>query len=122
LARLNPHLVMIHVSGRGTDGTEQGKVMWARVKGQAENALMKLPFKAVFNFRPAVMQPVDGQKHVKAAYRAALWLYPLWKTLFPGSAMTLNEVGRAMIRCVVEGAPKRVLEVTDIQALARGAP
>jgi hypothetical protein len=111
-------MVLVHVSGRSTDGTEQGKVMWARVKGRAENALMKLPFKGVYNFRPALMRHVDGQKHVKAAFKPVLWLYPMWKALFSGSAMTLDEVGNAMIRCVVEGAPKHVLEVVDMQALA----
>jgi len=120
LARLNPQMVLVHVSGRSTDGTEQGKVMWARVKGKAENALMKLPFKAVFNFRPALMKPVAGQRHVKAVFKAALSLYPMWRALFPRSAMTLDEVGDAMLRCVREGAPKHVLEVADMQALARG--
>jgi uncharacterized protein YbjT (DUF2867 family) len=118
LARLNPGMVMVHVSGRSTDSTEQSRVMWARVKGRAENALMKLPFRAVYNFRPALMKPVAGQKRVKPAFKGVLWLYPVWKALFPGSAMTLDEVGRAMLRCVVEGAPKHVLEVTDLQELA----
>jgi uncharacterized protein YbjT (DUF2867 family) len=121
LARLNPRMVLVHVSGRSTDRTEQGKVMWARVKGMAENALMKLPFRAVFNFRPALMKPVAGQRNVKAAFRPVLWLYPLWKVLFPGSTMTLDEVGDAMIQCVVEGAPKPVLEVVDMQKLAGAA-
>lgn len=119
LARLNPSMVMVHVSGRSTDGTEQGKVMWARVKGRAENALTKLPFKAVYNFRPALMKPVEGQKHVKAGFRAALVLYPVFKALFPGSAMSLHEVGDAMLKCALEGAPKTVLEVADLQALVR---
>lgn len=119
LARLNPGMVLVHISGRSTDGTEQGKVMWARVKGRAENALLKLPFKAVFNFRPALMKQVAGQKNVKAAFKLVLWTYPMWKALFPGSAMTLNEVGNAMIRCVTDGAPKGVLEVSDMQALAK---
>ncbi len=118
LARLNPGMVLVHVSGRSTDGSEQGKVMWARVKGKAENALMKLPFKAVFNFRPALMKPVAGQKNVKAAFKPVVWLYPVVAALFSGSAMTLDEVSSAMIRCVVEGAPKQVLEVADMQALA----
>ncbi len=121
LARLNPGMVMAHVSGRSTDSTEQGNVMWARVKGRAENALMKLPFKAVYNFRPALMKPVAGQKNVKPAFKPVLWLYPVWKALFPGSAMTLDEVGQAMLRCVIEGAPKHVLEVADMQELARRA-
>lgn len=119
LARLNPKMVLVHISGRATDGTEQGKVMWARVKGRAENALMKLPFRGVYNFRPALMKHVDGQKHVKAFFKPVLWMYPMWKALVPGLSMTLDEVGRAMIRCVTDGAPKNVLEVSDMQALAR---
>src|SRR5882724_11380384 len=62
LARLNPGMTLVHVSGAHTDGTEQGKVMWARVKGRAENALMRLPFKAVYNFRPSLMGPTLGQE------------------------------------------------------------
>jgi uncharacterized protein YbjT (DUF2867 family) len=118
LSRLNPGMVLTHISGAATDGSEQGRIMWARVKGRAENALMKLPFKGVFNFRPGVMKPVAGQKNLKAGYRAVLWLYPLASLLFPRSTMTLDEVGSAMLRCVVEGAPKQVLEVADIKALA----
>jgi uncharacterized protein YbjT (DUF2867 family) len=119
LARLNPGMVLVHVSGQGTDGSEQGRVMWARVKGRAENALMKLPFKAVYNFRPALMKPVAGQQRVKPVFKAVLWLYPLGKALLPGLTMTLDEVGEAMLRCVTDGAPKGVLEVKDLQALAR---
>jgi uncharacterized protein YbjT (DUF2867 family) len=116
LARLNPGMVLTHISGAHTDGTEQGKVMWARVKGKAENALMRLPFRGVYNFRPGLMKPVDGQKNLKRSYRAVLPLYPLIKLIFP--ALTLEEVARAMIRCVQSGAPKQVLEVPDIKALA----
>src|SRR4051812_21821391 len=116
LARLNPSLVFVHVSGAHTDGSEQGRVMWARVKGKAENALLRLPFKAVYNFRPSLMKPTPGQKHVKTAYRAALLLYPLLRWFFP--SMPLRDVGRAMIHAVRYGAPKQVLEVPDIQALA----
>jgi uncharacterized protein YbjT (DUF2867 family) len=115
LVRLNPNMVFIYVSGSHTDSSEQGKVMWARVKGKAENALMRLPFKAVYNFRPSLMKPVPGQKHVKAAFRAALVLYPVARLFFPG--MELRDVGRAMIHAVRFGAPKGVLEVADIRAL-----
>jgi uncharacterized protein YbjT (DUF2867 family) len=119
LVRLNPQMVMVHVSGRSTDSSERGKVMWARAKGKAENALMKLPFKGVYNFRPALMKPVDGQTRVPAAFRPIFWFWPVWNTLFAGSCLTLNEVGRAMIKCVTDGAPKQVLEVVDIQKLVR---
>jgi len=116
LARANPNLVLVHVSGSHTDGTEQGKVMWARVKGRAENALMRLPLRAVYNLRPSLMKPVPGQKHVKTSYRILLVLYPVLNLFFPG--LTLQQLGRAMIRCVREGAPKPVLEAADIEALA----
>jgi len=116
LARLNPRLVLVHVSGSHTDSTEQGKVMWARVKGKAENALMRLPLRGVYNMRPSLMKPVAGQKNVKTGYRILLVLYPLMNLLLPG--LTLNQVGRAMIRCVREGAPKQVLEPADIKALS----
>ena len=116
LARLNPNLVLVHVSGSHTDGTEQGKVMWARVKGKAENALMRLPLRGVYNMRPSLMKPVPGQKNVKTSYRILLVLYPLMSLFFHG--LSLNQVGRAMIRCVRDGAPKRVLEPADIEALS----
>jgi len=119
LARLNPNMVFTYVTGARTDGTEQGRVMWARVKGRAENALMRLPFKGVYNFRPGLMTPKPGQKHVKKLFRAALVLAPVMKLFFP--ALTLEQVGRAMIRCVKSGAPKQVLEVPDIAALAASA-
>ena len=116
LARLNPGMVFTYVTGAHTDGSEKGRVMWARVKGRAENALVRLPFKGVYNFRPGLMTPKPGQKHVKALFRAALVLAPVVKLFMP--ALTLEQVGRAMIRCVKSGAPKAVLEVPDIAALA----
>jgi uncharacterized protein YbjT (DUF2867 family) len=91
--------------------------MWARVKGRAENALMRLPFKGVYNFRPGLMTPKRGQKHVKPLFRAGLVLAPVLKLFTP--VLTLAQVGQAMIRCVSDGASKQVLEVADIAALAR---
>jgi uncharacterized protein YbjT (DUF2867 family) len=117
LLRLNPGMVLVHVSGAHTDGTEQGKVMWARVKGKAENALAKLPFRAVYNFRPSLMKPTPGQKHVKKAYRVMLVFYPLLNLFFPG--IPLRDLARAMLRCATVGAPKSVLEAPDIQELAK---
>jgi uncharacterized protein YbjT (DUF2867 family) len=69
LLRLNPGMTFLHVSGALTDSSERGKVMWARVKGKAENELMRMPFKAVYNFRPSLMKPTPGQKHVKGGYQ-----------------------------------------------------
>ena len=116
LSRLSPNMVLTHVSGASTDGTEKSRIMWARVKGRAENALMRLPFKGVYNFRPGLMTPKPGQKHVKALFRAALVLAPVMKLFLP--TLTLEQVGQAMIHCVKSGAPKHVLEVPDIAALA----
>ena len=109
-------MVLVHVSGASTDGTEQGRVMWARVKGRAENELMKLPFRAVYNFRPGLMKPVRGQQNIKTSYRVGLIAFPLLRLIFP--MLTLAEVARAMLNCVRAGAPKSVLEVADIKALA----
>ena len=116
LARLNPGMVLVHVSGAHTDSSEQGRVMWARVKGKAENALGRLPFKAVYNFRPSLMKPAPGQQNIKRSYRVALVLYPLLSLFFPG--IPLRQVGVAMINCVRFGAPKNVLEAQDIKAQA----
>lgn len=112
----DPRMVLVHVSGASTDGTEQGKVMWARVKGRAENALMKEPFRAVYNFRPGLMKPVKGQRNLKTSYRVGLVLLPVLQLFLP--MLTLSEVARAMMNCVRSGAPKNVLEVADIKALA----
>jgi uncharacterized protein YbjT (DUF2867 family) len=117
LARLNPDMVLTYVSGASTDGSERGKVMWARVKGKTENALMRLGFRAVYNFRPGLMKPVPGQKNLKRMYRVMLPLLPVLGLFLP--ALTLNDVGKAMIRCVQPGASKPVLEVADIAALAK---
>jgi len=116
LARLNPELTLVHVSGAHTDSSEQGKVMWARVKGRAENALLRLPFKAAYNFRPSLMKPTPGQRFVKGGYVLIRVLYPLLSLVFPG--MALRDVARAMINAVRFGASKGVLEVRDIAELA----
>lgn len=116
LARLSPGLTFVHVSGAHTDGSEKGKVMWARVKGRAENALLRLPFRAVYNFRPALMKPVPGQRFVKGGYLLVRVLYPLLALFFP--SMDLADVARAMINAVRFSPPQRVLEVADMRALA----
>jgi len=116
LLRLNPGMTFAHVSGSHTDSSEQGKVMWARVKGKAENALLRLPFKGVYNFRPSLMKPTPGQKNVIGGYWLVKGLFPLLNLVFPG--ITLSQLGRAMINAARFGAPKGVLEVPDIKALA----
>lgn len=122
LARVNPGMTFVYVSGAGTDGTEKGRSMWARVKGRTENALLALPFKGAYMFRPGFIQPRNGIKSKTRLYRAVYAvagpLYPLWKALAPGLVTTTDQVGRAMIRVAREGAPKQVLENRDINALA----
>jgi uncharacterized protein YbjT (DUF2867 family) len=116
MVRLNPGMTLVHVSGSHTDSTEQGKVMWARVKGKAENALMRMPFKGVYNFRPSLMKPTPGQQRVKGGYYLVRILYPVLTLVFPG--MSLRDVARAMINAARFGAPKQVLEVAEIRKLS----
>jgi uncharacterized protein YbjT (DUF2867 family) len=118
LANLNPTMTLIYVSGAGTDSTERGRSMWPRVKGRTENALLQIPFKAVFLFRPAYIQPLHGirtkTRWYGAAYALMRPLYPLWKMLFPNYVTTTECVGRAMLSVTKRGFPKPVLENRDI--------
>jgi uncharacterized protein YbjT (DUF2867 family) len=121
LVTRTPGMTFIYVSGAGTDSSERGRVMWARVKGRTENALLALPFKAAFMFRPAVIQPLHGVRSKTAAYRvfyAVLGpLMPLLQRAWPQYLTTTEQIGRAMLKVAREGAPKRVLETSDINAL-----
>ncbi|TCK70885.1 NAD-dependent epimerase/dehydratase family protein [Acidipila rosea] len=120
LAGLNPQMIFDFVSGELTDSSEQGKLMWARVKGKTENELMRCGFRKVYNFRPGFMKPTAGQRNVKGYYRVIGGIYPLLHLLFPNHVSTLREVGLAMIHSVLKDYPRQVLEVKDIKALARG--
>jgi uncharacterized protein YbjT (DUF2867 family) len=119
ISEINPEKIFIYVSGNRTDSTEQGKVMWARVKGRTENTLLKLPFKAVYNFRPGFMKPLKGQHNVRLIYRVFEAFYPLWLTILPNWTCTMREVGQAMINCVYKGYSKSILEVEDIKLQAK---
>jgi uncharacterized protein YbjT (DUF2867 family) len=122
LARRNPNMTFLYVSGAGTDSTEKGRSMWARVKGETENALLKLPFKAAYMLRPAFIQPMHGIQSKTRLYRALYAimgpLYPLWKTLLPKYVTTTEQLGRAMLRIARGGALKHVLENQELNALA----
>lgn len=118
LASMNPQMVFCHISGSGTDATGKSKMMWARVKGKAENAVLKLPFKQTYNLRPGAMKPSEGQRNVKSYYKIINALFPLLRALFPGSTSTVRAVALAMINCVLQGYPTHTLEVKDIKALA----
>lgn len=119
LSKLNPKMTFCYVSGAHTDSTEQGKSMWARVKGKTENDLMKLPFKQVYAFRPGFIKATKGLKRTNKYYKYINWLYPVLKTFFPNSACTLKEIGLAMINIAGRGYEKNVIEIKDIVALAK---
>jgi uncharacterized protein YbjT (DUF2867 family) len=121
LVKYNPRMTFIYVSGAGTDSTEHGRTMWARVKGKTENALLRLPFGAVYMFRPAFIQPLHGIVSRTRLYRIGYAilgpLYPVLKTLFPAYVTTTETVGRAMLEVAKRGGPGSVLENSDIDAL-----
>jgi uncharacterized protein YbjT (DUF2867 family) len=119
LSTLNPTMTFCYVSGSGTDSTEKGRSMWARVKGKTENDLMKLPFKAVYNFRPGYMHPTPGLKNTPSAYKYFSWLYPMVRKVFPNFASTLSELGLAMLHVTTQRYEKQILEVKDIVALSK---
>jgi uncharacterized protein YbjT (DUF2867 family) len=118
LARLNPSMTFVYVSGAGTGG----RAMWARVKGETEAALLKLPFKAAYMFRPAFIQPMHGivsrTRLYRAIYTVAGPLFPVWKTLIPSYVTTTERVGRAMLEVARRGAPQKIIENRDVNALA----
>jgi hypothetical protein len=121
LAKLNPGMVFIYVTGQGADSTEQGRLMWARIKGKTENDLLKLPFKAAYMFRPAGIQPLHGIRSktawIQAIYVAAAPLLTLLNRVAPKYMTTTEQVGRAMIKVARDGYPKPVLESEDINAV-----
>jgi uncharacterized protein YbjT (DUF2867 family) len=118
LARVNPGMVFCYVSGVGTDSTEKGRSMWARVKGKTENKLMEMFPKKAYMFRPGYIQPTKGLKNTYKIYRMLGFTYPLWKLVFPRYVTTLRNIGIAMINTVIRGYEKQVLECQDINKLA----
>jgi uncharacterized protein YbjT (DUF2867 family) len=118
LARLNPGMVLTYVTGRGTDSTEQGKLMWARVKGKTENDLLKLPFKAAYMFRPPGIQPLHGVRSktgwINAIYTVTAPLLSWLVRVAPNHMTTSERMGRAMISVVRNGYPSPILESADI--------
>ena len=121
LSRLNPQMTFIYVSGAGTDSTEKGKSMWARVKGRTENALLRLPFAGAHMFRPGMIQPLHGIKPKTTWYRVLYDvlgpLLPLLRRAFPNQVLTTEEIGRAMLAVARRGYPKPILETKDIRAV-----
>lgn len=121
LVARNPAMTFIFVSGAGADGGERGPVMWARIKGATENAILRMPFKGAYAFRPAFIQPRHGIRSRTRMYRVlyAVFgpLFPILKKLFPGQVSTTEEIGQAMILVARHGAPKKVLENRDINGI-----
>ena len=123
LCRLNPNMAFIYVSGEGTDSTEKGSSMWGRVKGETENALLKLPFKAAYMFRPGLIKPgagiVSKTKLYRTLYAVMTPLFPVVSALMPNMVTSTEEVGKAMLAVVKEGGPSRVLNTRAIRAAVR---
>jgi uncharacterized protein YbjT (DUF2867 family) len=121
LVRLNPAMTFVYVSGEGTDSTAKGRSMWARVKGETENALLTLPFKAAYMFRPGFIRPLHGivsrTKLYRAIYAVLGPLYPVLKAVASSHMTTTEQVGLAMLVVAKRGAPTAVLENRDINAL-----
>jgi uncharacterized protein YbjT (DUF2867 family) len=124
LVAVNPGMTFILVSGTGADSTGTSHTMWARVKGEAENAVFALPFKAVYAFRPSFIRPMHGITSRTRSYRVLYAilrpLVPLVMVLFPRQVTTTERIGRAMLNVVRHGAPKRILDTPDINAAAEG--
>jgi uncharacterized protein YbjT (DUF2867 family) len=121
LPRLNPTMTFLYVSGAGTDSTERGRSMWARVKGKTENDLLKLPFRAAYMFRPAAIQPMHGirskTKLYQTFYTVLNPILPLLKSVFPQYITSTEQLGRAMLRVAKQGFPKNIIENKDIDTL-----
>src|ERR1700681_3283127 len=121
LSKLNPQMVFVYVTGRGTDSTEQGRLAWARIKGKTENDLLKLPFKAAYMFRPAGIQPLHGVRSktawVNAIYVVTSPLLSYLNRVAPKYMTTSEQLGRAMIKVARDGYPKPVLESEEIKPL-----
>jgi hypothetical protein len=119
LVNRNPDMTFCYISGASTDSTEKGRMMWARVKGKTENDLMKLPFKAVYNFRPGILKPTKGLKNTLSFYKYLGWLLPVIKLISSKSITSLKELGLAMINAATKGYEKHILEVRDILLLSK---
>jgi uncharacterized protein YbjT (DUF2867 family) len=121
LAGQNPNMTFVYVSGAGTDSSERGRSMWARVKGETENALLRLPFQAAYMFRPGYIHPLHGvvpkTRWVRVAYAILGPLYPVLKAIVPKYVTTTEQMGRAMLRVATQGWAKPVLESRDINSL-----
>jgi uncharacterized protein YbjT (DUF2867 family) len=118
LAKQNSNMTFCYVSGAGTDSSEKGRMMWARVKGKTENDLTKLPFAQLYNFRPGFIIAIKGMKNTLSYYKYFSWMIPIIKTLAPNMIVRLQDIGQAMLKAATKGYKKQILEVKDIKELA----
>lgn len=118
MSRLNPGSVFCYLSGAGTDATQTSKMGWARLKGQTENELAQLPFKALYRYRPGFIKPLSGATHVQPFYKYINWTFPIGKSLFPDGFSTVKEIGLSMIYVALYGDEKKTLAGKDIRRLA----
>ncbi|MES2386669.1 MAG: NAD-dependent epimerase/dehydratase family protein [Bacteroidota bacterium] len=119
LSRLNQDMTFCYVSGAGTDSSEKGKSMWARVKGKTENDIMKLPFRDAYAFRPGFIKAIPGLKRTNKLYKYVSWLFPIGRALYAKGFCTLRELAAAMIFTAKNGYSKKVIEGKDIIELAK---
>ena len=116
---LNDEMILTYVSGSGTDSSEKGKLMWARVKGKTENDLLKLGFKNAFMYRPGYIQPIKGMKNTYKIYKFLTPFYSIFESLFPKFVISLDELANSMINVTINGYAKNVLENEDIRRTAK---
>ncbi|QQQ29032.1 NAD-dependent epimerase/dehydratase family protein [Chryseobacterium indoltheticum] len=116
LADLNPHMVFFYLSGVYADSSENGKIMWARVKGKTENTLKKLHFRAAYSFRPGFIIPLKVQENVRLIYKGLNFIYPF---LFRNQTLTYDEIVNALARVLTIGYKEKILEIKDLKLIAR---
>lgn len=118
LAELNPNMTCTYVSGVGTDSSEMGRIMWARVKGKTENHLLNLGFKQAYMFRPGAIIPLRGIKSRTRLYQFFydyfMWFIKLMKVFTPSSIVNTTQIGLSMINVTKDGFKKTVLDPKDI--------
>jgi len=122
ISQNNSDMTFCYISGAGTDTSEKGRVMWARVKGKTENDLIKLPFKQVYNFRPAGIEPFLPLKASQTYYKTYKyfgWIFSIIKVIKPDYVVKLKDIAAAMIKVSTSGYSKNNIEVKDIKILAK---
>lgn len=119
LVKQNPQMIFCYISGAGTDSSEHGRLMWARVKGKTENDLQKVGFAEVYNFRPAIISPTKGLKNTLGFYKWLGWMIPILRAIAPNSVSSLHDLGLAIINTALKGYHQKILDVKDINLLAK---